>query len=286
MGLAAAAEGAPAAGDAAGCCTPGAALAALLRRLVSAAAVLSAAVVAERRGEKKRGTITNTSAINTSAKRVRLSIRKVPDLKEPDRIRLDGKGGTARSGVARANHRAMRRAAPAPQWHRRSNLDNSGTTAAAEATASPDRREPRAPEPYASTLCFRFGFRGANETLRHGSNIHSQCGERRAIRFASSANHDVGCRRGRDSWKQRRAHELAQSALQRVAIDGRALMPRHHQPDPRTRERGSGRSDIEMHGPNALPLPNNSLQIVAPRQSSLTREPELALTPRRTCWAV
>jgi hypothetical protein len=194
-GLGAATEGVDAAADA-GCCALDGAPAALLRRLVSAAVALSGTTVAARRGPNRRGVITNTSAINTSARRVRLSILEVPDLKEPDRIRLDGKGGTARSGEARANHRAKRRAAPAPQWHRRSNLDNSGTRAAAEATASPDTREPRAPEPYASRLCFRFGFRGSNETLRHGSHVHPKRGERRAIRFASSANHDVGCGRG------------------------------------------------------------------------------------------
>jgi hypothetical protein len=59
--------------------------------------------------------------------------------------------------------------------------------------------------------------------------------------------------------EQLQAHELAQSSLEAVSIDGGVLVPRHDDADARELERGSGGSDVQMHGPNALPLANDGL---------------------------
>jgi hypothetical protein len=50
-------------------------------------------------------------------------------------------------------------------------------------------------------------------------------------------------------------------------------------------ERGSEGSDVEMHGPNSLPLSNDSLQVEAPRQSVATRKSEALIRRLRTCLA-
>lgn len=76
--------------------------------------------------------------------------------------------------------------------------------------------------------------------------------------------------------EQLEAHELAQAPLEPVSMDSRMLMPRHDDADPRELERGSGGSDVQMHGPNALPLANDGLEIEAPRQAMTTRKSKLA----------
>ena len=53
----------------------------------------------------------------------------------------------------------------------------------------------------------------------------------------------------------------------------------------RMRERGSEGSDIEMHGPNSLPLSNDRLQVEAPRQPIATRKTEALIRRLRTCLA-
>ena len=65
--------------------------------------------------------------------------------------------------------------------------------------------------------------------------------------------------RARSDGQQLDAHELAQPALEPVAIDGRVLMTRNDDPHARKFERGSEDADIEMHGPNSLPLSNDGL---------------------------
>jgi hypothetical protein len=42
----------------------------------------------------------------------------------------------------------------------------------------------------------------------------------------------------------------------------------------RTRERGSSSPDLDMFGPNALPLSRDALKLSAPRNSSVSRKTE------------
>jgi len=60
---------------------------------------------------------------------------------------------------------------------------------------------------------------------------------------------------------------------------------RNDNPNARMSKRGSEGSDIEVHGPNSLPLSNNSLQIESPRQSVATRKSEARVRRLRTCLA-
>src|SRR5690242_4808025 len=93
-----------------------------------------------------------TSAINTSARMVRLSMQVREVAREPDRNHRDGTDDSARSVAPPAMSHARRRVSEAPQWHMRNSLDNSGTTTEAAATAPPDTREPSVREACASEL--------------------------------------------------------------------------------------------------------------------------------------
>ena len=63
------------------------------------------------------------------------------------------------------------------------------------------------------------------------------------------------------------------------------LMTRHNDPDARKTEWGSVDPDIEIHGPDALPLSNDCLYVEAPRETMLARETEAVVTRLRTCLA-
>ena len=75
-----------------------------------------------------------------------------------------------------------------------------------------------------------------------------------------------------ERWKQLDPHELAKPPFETVSIHGGMLMTRHHDPNARRGKRGSEDPDIEVHGPNSLPLSNDSLNVLAPRQSLPTRK--------------
>lgn len=91
--------------------------------------------------------------------------------------------------------------------------------------------------------------------------------------------------------KESQPSQLAQPPLELVARNGGVSVARHDQADARScagrmRERGSDDPDVEVSGPNALPLSRNALQLGAPRDSCLLRKAERRLgRPRlpRTC---
>jgi hypothetical protein len=120
-------------------------------------------------------------------------------------------------------------------------------------------------------------------------DVLAQRVERGAVRFTPRANGDIsrtvtsGRAQGR---KQLESRELLQTALESVAVDGGVLMARHDNPNTRNAERGSEDPDIEIRGPNSLPLSNDALNIEAPRQPVATRKTEAVVTRLRTCLAV
>jgi hypothetical protein len=89
--------------------------------------------------------------------------------------------------------------------------------------------------------------------------------------------------------KQLQTHELAQSALDAISVDSGMIVLRYDDAYAWMRERGSERgsenADVEMCGPNSLPLSNDSLYVEAPRQTFATRKSEDVVRRRRTCWA-
>ena len=68
-------------------------------------------------------------------------------------------------------------------------------------------------------------------------------------------------------------------------VDRGVLVTRHDDPNARNAKRGSQNPDIEIRGPNSLPLSNDSLYVEAPRQAMLSRKTEAVVTRLRTCLA-
>jgi hypothetical protein len=130
---------------------------------------------------------------------------------------------------------------------------------------------------------------GAGDTRLDRLHVRSQCVERRGVRVVPRANGDVDRRlrsrraRGAQRRQELDAHELPEAALEAIAIDGGVLVTRHDDPDARRAERGSEDPDIEMHGPNSLPLSNDGLYVRAPRQPVATRKSKAVVMRLRTC---
>jgi len=118
--------------------------------VVGGAARLSVgAGVARRDDGNIIGVTTMTSAISTSARRVRLSIRTEAVAREPDHSRRGGTDCTARSVAVRANCLVSRHVVRVLRSRTRSSLDNNGRMEGAAARASPDTREPPRREAFA-----------------------------------------------------------------------------------------------------------------------------------------
>ena len=122
--------------------------------------------------------------------------------------------------------------------------------------------------------------------------------ERGPVRLSARANRDVDptdAHSGRRAKRgqQVKPRQLAKAALEQIPIDCRMLMPGHDDPNTRRRrrlvrgnaERGSVDPDIEMHGPNSLPLSNDGLNVGAPRQPMATRKIGAVVRRLRTCPA-
>ena len=119
----------------------------------------------------------------------------------------------------------------------------------------------------------------------HGFHVAAKRVERGSIRFAARSNGDVDGRRSDDRQKLQ-TRKLAEAAFEPVTIDCRVLMTRNHDPDARNAKRGSKDPDIEMNGPNSLPLSNDGLNIRTPRQPVPARKVEAVVRRPRTCLAV
>lgn len=77
--------------------------------------------------------------------------------------------------------------------------------------------------------------------------------------------------------------QLAKPPLEAVAIHCGVLMSRNHETDPGMIERGSDGADVEVDGPDSLPLSDDGLQVGSPRQSIPTRKSKILVMRRRTC---
>src|SRR6185295_386988 len=134
----------------AGCGEDGATAAEFGAAVVVGAATLSVDAGATRRDDGNSiGVTTMTSAMSTSARRVRLSIRTEAVAREPDHSRRGETDCTARSVAVRANCLVSRHVVRVLRSRTRSSLDNSGRKEAAAARVSPDIREPPTREEFA-----------------------------------------------------------------------------------------------------------------------------------------
>jgi hypothetical protein len=107
-------------------------------------------------------------------------------------------------------------------------------------------------------------------------HIRLERGPACGICLSSRSDGDVDCGSDAKGREQIHPNELAEPALECVAIHGRVLMARDDDPDARKAERGSEDPGIEMHRPNSLPLSNDGLNVSAPRQSVAARKTKAA----------
>jgi hypothetical protein len=114
-------------------------------------------------------------------------------------------------------------------------------------------------------------------------NVGAKRVDGRLVGLVACTNGDVERGELAQRGQQRDARDLAKPSLEPVAIDGGVLVTRHDDPDARRTKRGSTDPDIEVHGPNSLPLSNDSLNIEASRQPVAARKSEAVVTRLRTC---
>jgi len=115
--------------------------------------------LARRDDENIIGVTTITSAMSTSARRVRLSMQIETVAREPDHSRQAETDCTARCGALQASSRVWLRAVRVPRSRTRNSLDNNGTMEAAAETALPDIRERGVREAFAYDLTTRMADR-------------------------------------------------------------------------------------------------------------------------------
>lgn len=128
--------------------------------------------------------------------------------------------------------------------------------------------------------CLRLG-----EPLADSLDVGAKRGDRCGVRVRPCSNGDIHGAAAAKRAQQIDADELAKAALEPVSIDGSLAVSRHDDAYARMRQRGSEDSDIEMHGPNSLPLSYDRLQIGSPGQPFATWERKAFATRRRTCSA-
>lgn|SRR6185503_13272972 len=128
------------------------------------------------------------------------------------------------------------------------------------------------------------------ESCRDCSNVGPELFHGGGVSLASRTDGDVGRHTGRarrsKRGQQREARPFAQAALEPIPIDRAVLVSRDHDANARNAERGSEDSNVEMFGPNSLPLSNDGLNIRTPREPVLTRKVEAVVMRLRTCLAV
>jgi hypothetical protein len=90
-------------------------------------------------------------------------------------------------------------------------------------------------------------------------HVGAQGIESSAVGIGSASDRDIDRGALTKHGKQFGTHELAQPALESVAIDRRVLVPGYDDADARSGKRGSKDPDVEVHGPNSLPLSNDRL---------------------------
>ena len=196
----------------------------------------------------------------------------------PGRSRPGGTDDTGRSVAPPSTRHAWRRSVRSLRSHRPSSSDNSGKTRARSVRSPPDSRARTEPGLVSFRLrtlmvCGRGRWRQPPDDRRHVRRQPIGLGR---VRFPSRPDSHVVCDASAQRRQQASSRQLAKSALETVALDGGVVMTWHDDPDPRMRQRGSERADVEVRRANSPPLLNHFLDVEAPGEPSLARKPETA----------
>ena len=124
----------------------------------------------------------------------------------------------------------------------------------------------------------------AGEFLAHRHHIGPERVERRRVGLTSHTDCDIDRRPHSKRRQELDADELAEAPFEAIPIDGVFPVTRNDDTHTGMRERGSEHTDVEVHGPDSLPLLDGRLQIGPARQPIAAREAVSAVMRRRT-WS-
>jgi hypothetical protein len=122
----------------------------------------------------------------------------------------------------------------------------------------------------------------ADEPARERRHVRTHRADRRRVRLMTRTQHDVDRGMPLERGQELETDQLAHAPLELVARHVRPLLQRDDEAHSRTRERGSAHPDVEVRGPDSLPLSNDALKIGRPREAIAPRKTEPVRRPR-TC---
>jgi len=139
-------------------------------------------------------------------------------------------------------------------------LDNNGTRRAGAATGTPDSLAPTVRAQSSQRFTHGSGVRlVADKSRANRQDVQPEPVERCGVGFSACANRDVDRRLTGERREQLRANELAKTTLETIAIHGGVVVAWDDDADARMNERGSEDPDVEVPGPDSLPLSNDGL---------------------------
>jgi hypothetical protein len=163
----------------------------------------------------------------------------------------------------------VRRGVRAPRSHTPNSSDSSDTTPEAGGRSPPDTLERPGSE---AVSCQQRG---------HAGDLRPKSIEACSVRVSLRTKQQVGRHR---EWNQVLSRELAQAALESVAFDRTEPEFGYHERDAHVAERGIEPLHVQQSNAEPLSRAQEALDITATRDPSGSRETELQLRRRRTCW--
>ncbi len=121
------------------------------------------------------------------------------------------------------------------------------------------------------------------DTRLNGHHVVAERVHRCVVRLFPRANAYVERRKRPEHGQELDPDQLSQSSLELIAIDRRMPVQRNDDSYAGKTKRGSQNADIEVLGPNSLPLSSDGLNVLATRQPIATRKSTPVVTLRRTC---
>ena len=113
------------------------------------------------------------------------------------------------------------------------------------------------------------------------SQLSSQDVERRGVGLRPGTNDEID---RREEIQELSADHLTEPALEPISLDTAVLVLRHNKADPGMKQTGSDSPELEMLGPDALPVSCHDAQVRTPREPMASREAQ-RLRRRRTSLA-
>ena len=191
---------------------------------------------------------------------------------------------TGRSAVPPSTRPVVRRAARAPQSHTPNSSACTCTPPAGEGPTTPDKPAPPGSLPLAAAGRSNSSHvRDRGQPRRTSLHFGPQHHHARLVCLRTRPDHQID---RRQRGKHVDSYDLPQPPFQSISLDPRSLVLGDDEPHARMRNGGSGRPEIEVLGPEALPPSYHSAKFGGPRQPMAARKPDAIRRLRRTCSVV